>query len=110
MANDYRTSYHFKNRIEIMEETEGGLLPNETGEELFTKAWADIRTMKGSEYTFASYTGNVDQSRFIIRYMEGIKYHMFIRYKGLKYKIKSIVNDNENNRTLTIIGEAVRDK
>src|SRR5699024_11283177 len=83
---DYRTSYHFKNRIEIVEETSGGILPDDKEEKVFTKAWADIRTMKGTEYNTASYTGNVDTSRFIIRYKKGIRHDMKIIYKGLTYE------------------------
>ena len=110
MNNNYRTSYHFKNRIEIMEmKPNPGPLPGEK-EVLFTKAWADIRTMKGREYNVAKIAGNEGKSRFIIRYMEGIKAHMRIKYKGLLYKIESITNDDENNHTITIIGSAILDK
>lgn len=105
---DYRTSYHFKNRIEIVEETSGGILPDDKEEKVFTKAWADIRTMKGTEYNMASHTGNVDTSRFIIRYKKGIRHDMKIIYKGLKYEIESITNDNEDNYTLTIIAKVAR--
>jgi|SRR5690625_838000 len=103
----YRTSYHFKNRIEIIE-----LKPNPgpepgSNEVLFSKAWADIRTMKGREFNIAKLAGNEGKSRFIIRYMQGIKAHMKIKYKGLIYDIESITNDNEENRTITIIGNAI---
>ena len=98
---------HFTKRIEIME-----LQPNpgpEPGEQetLFTKAWADIKTMKGSEYDSATIAGNVGKSRFIIRYMKGIKPTMKIKYKGLTYGIESITNDDENNRTITIIANTL---
>lgn len=101
---------HFKNRIEIVE-----LRPNpgpDPGEQetLFSKAWADIKTMKGSEYNSATMAGNVGKSRFIIRYMKGIKPTMKIKYKGLTYEIESITNDDENNRTITIIGNAIMNR
>src|SRR5699024_172266 len=102
---DYRTSYHFKNRIEIVEETSGSILPDDKEEKVFTKAWAYILTMKGTEYNTASYTGNVDTSGFIIRYKKGIRHDIKIIYKGLKYEIESITNDNEDNYTLTIIAK-----
>lgn len=112
MNNNYRTSYHFKNRIEIIEErpVKDSPYPDETEEVLFSKAWADIRTMKGREYNVAKIAGNEGKSRFIIRYMKGIKAHMRIKYNGLIYKIESITNDDEQNHTITIIGYADLDK
>lgn len=110
MRVNYRTSYHFKNRIEIIEmKPNPAPMPGET-EVLFSKAWADIRTMKGREYHMAKVAGNEGKSRFIIRYMKGIKAHMKIKHKGLLYKIESITNDDENNHTITIIGSAILDK
>lgn len=102
----YRTSYNFKHRIELVE-----LRPNtgpEPGEQevTFSKAWADIRTMKGNEYNTAVMAGNEGKSRFIIRYMKGLKASMKIKYKGLTYDIESITNDNENNMTITMIANA----
>ncbi|TYR78450.1 head-tail adaptor protein [Priestia megaterium] len=98
---------NFKHRIEIMElKSNTGPEPGES-ETLFSKAWADIKTMKGSEYDSAVIAGNVGKSRFIIRYMKGIKSNMKIKYEGLTYDIESITNDDENNRTITIIGNAL---
>lgn len=98
----------FKNRIEIVElKANEGPWPGDETEQLFTKAWADIKTMKGSEYNFASLSGNVGKSRFIIRYIKGIKPNMKIKYKGVTYDIESITNDDEQNRTITIIGNAI---
>lgn len=112
MNNNYRTSYHFKNRIEIIEirPVRDSIYPDEVEEVLFSKAWADIRTMKGREFNIAKLAGNEGKSRFIIRYMKGIKPNMRIKHKGLSYKIESITNDDENNHTITIIGNAILDK
>jgi len=112
MKRNYRTSYHFKNRIEIVEikPDYNSPYPDATKEVLFSKAWADIRTMKGREYNIAKLAGNEGKSRFIIRYMKGVKAHMKIKYKGLIYDIESITNDDEQNRTITIIGYADLDK
>lgn len=104
--NGYRKSHHFKNRIEIVEEKPDPSPEPGTIEVLFSKAWADIRTMKGREYNEAKLAGNEGKSRFIIRYMQGIEPHMKVKYKGLYYEIESITNDDEQNYTLTIIGNA----
>lgn len=102
-----RTSPNFKHRIEIVE-----LKPNEgpepgESEGLFSKVWADIRTMKGYEYDSATMAGNVGKSRFIIRYMKGIKPTMKVKHKELTYEIESMTNDDEDNRTITIIAKAI---
>lgn len=98
---------HFKHRIEIIEKKENeGPIPGEE-EVLFSKAWAAIKTNKGREHNVASIAGNVGQSRFIIRYMPGVKASMIIKYKGLEYEIKSLENDDEDNRTITMICEAI---
>lgn len=103
----YRSSHHFKNRIEIIERRPNdGPEPGEQ-ETLFTKAWADIKTMRGSEYDSATIAGNIGISRFIIRYMKGIKPTMKIKYKDYLYSIESITNDDEQNQTITIIGKAI---
>lgn len=99
---------NFRNRISIVElKPSPGPEPGGEEEVIFTKAWADIKTMKGSEYNIASLSGNVGKSRFIIRYMEGIKPYMKINFKGKQYNIISITNDDELNQTITIIGEAI---
>ena len=100
-------AYNLKHRIELLE-----LQPNdgpEAGEQesVFSKAWADIKTMKGYEYDSASLAGNIGKSRFIIRYMKGIKASMKIRFKGHLYEIESITNDDEQNYTITIIANAI---
>jgi hypothetical protein len=42
--------------------------------------------------------------------MKGIKANRKIKYKGLIYEIESITNNDENNHTITIIGNAMLDK
>ena len=98
----------FKNRIEIIDIVPASG-PEVGGEQEVTIAqpWADIKTMKGSEYDSAMMAGNVGKSRFIIRYRKGIEYHHKIKFKGLTYEIESITNDDEKNYTITLIGEAI---
>ncbi|ASV67221.1 phage head closure protein [Cytobacillus kochii] len=98
---------NFKNRISIVElEPNPGPEPGESEQE-FTKAWADIKTMKGTEYNQSVIAGNIGISRFIIRFIPNIKPNMKVRYKGNLYDIESITNDDEGNRTITIIGKAI---
>lgn len=99
-------AYNFSKRIEFIT-LEGGYMPGDETEVSQGKAWADIKTLKGSEV--AAYSGTVleGSSRFIIRYREGIKNTWKLKYKGEQYKIESIVNDDEQNRTITIIANAI---
>lgn len=100
-------AYHFNNRIEFVA-MEGGRMPGEGEEVVKAKAWADIRTMKGSELVlYENSSVLVGKSRFIIRYRKDIESTWDIRYKGKKYEIESIVNDDERNQTITIIANAV---
>ncbi|PTL37649.1 phage head closure protein [Alkalicoccus saliphilus] len=100
-------AFNFKHRISFMEEIPNpGPDPGTSLQEV-KKAWADIKTMKGSEFNTATMAGNLGVSRFIIKYTPGITSRMHIRFKGKDYSIRSIMNDDEQNRTITIIGEAI---
>jgi SPP1 family predicted phage head-tail adaptor len=65
--------------------------------------WAMIKTLKGREYFQSATTQNENSSRFIIRYTTGLHPDMQILYKGRTFEIESIINDDEMNKTLTII-------
>ncbi|WP_413475801.1 hypothetical protein [Staphylococcus equorum] len=43
-------AYHFNTRIKIYKEVSSGPLPGADGEEVIARPWADIKTLKGSEY------------------------------------------------------------
>lgn len=97
----------FDKRIAIIQETSNsGPMPGTTTK-VIANLWADIKTMKGSEYNNFAIGGNIGVSRFIVRYTTIIKPLMKINYKGNLYSIESITNDDENNRTITIIGKAI---
>jgi len=71
-------------------------------------AWAMIKTLKGTEYFSASSTQNENQMRFIIHFTEGLNEDMIILHDNREFDIESILNDDEENRTLTIIGNEKR--
>lgn len=97
----------FTKRIKLVTmEPSSGPEPGGETEVLFSKAWADIKTMKGSEIQTLGLTGHESTSRFVIRYMKGVKPYMQIRYKGELYDIQSMINDDEQNRTITMIASA----
>lgn len=101
-------NYNFKSLISITQERNApGPYPDVIEEVEITKAWADIKTMKGKDYAENIIANTVETSRFIIRYIPDVDVSMKVNFKGQKYNITSIVNDNEQNKTLTIYCEAL---
>lgn len=96
---------NFKNRIEIL-----GRVPyeNALGETAYrwepvAKVWADIKTLKGEDHAIAIAQEHRITYRFIIRYMANVDAFQKLRFKGKEYEIKSVLNDDERNKTLTIV-------
>ncbi len=74
--------------------------------EEFTQAWAMIKTLKGSEYVAAASPQSSITYRFIIRYMAGLAVDMAIKYGDRLFDIiEPPINDDELNKTLTIIAK-----
>ena len=76
-------------------------------------AWAMIKTIKGGETNSAASTQNEVVSRFVIHYTEGLHPDMRVSYKKHStskertFSIESIINDDEADKTLTIMVEEV---
>jgi SPP1 family predicted phage head-tail adaptor len=74
-----------------------------------TTAWAMIKTLKGREYLQAAAANSESMSRFVIPYQTGINGSMRIVYEGRIFDIvEPPINDDELNKTLTIIAREVR--
>ncbi|WP_058625855.1 phage head closure protein [Staphylococcus xylosus] len=101
-------AYHFNNRIKIYKEESSGPYPDDFEEVEIAKPWADIKTMKGSEYLLANVTASEEPIRFIIRYREGIDTTQRIKWKNKEYNIQSVANDNGANQTLTIFAKGFK--
>lgn len=70
------------------------------------KAWAMIKTVKGSEYAAAGAERAEVIYRFIIPYTSGITAKMQILYQGRTFDIiEPPINDDELNKTLTILAK-----
>jgi SPP1 family predicted phage head-tail adaptor len=67
--------------------------------------WSMIKTVQGREYIAAASTQTEKTTRFIVRYTTGIDESMRIVHKDKVYEIESVINDDEMNKTLTIIGK-----
>lgn len=75
------------------------------------KAWAIVKTIKGSEYVSAATTKeNIERTyRFIIRYSLGIENSVQtrIKFNNRIFDIESILHDDELKKTITIIAVEV---
>lgn len=99
----------FKHRITIQSyvETTDALGQIEQSWQDHKKVWSMIKTVQGREYFEAAATQNEDTARFVTRYTTGIEPSMRILYKGRTYDIQSVINDDEANKTLTIVAKGV---
>ena len=100
----------FNKRIILQSETEGGI--DEFGYPLEPivkelKLWAMVKPVKYTEYFESKTTQSENITRFVIRYRDGVDSTMTIFYKDQIYEIESIINDNEENKTLTLMGKLV---
>lgn len=73
--------------------------------QIITKAWAAIRTFQGNEIQAGGTTLPVENIRYIIRYQPGIEPNMTIEYEGDDYEIINVMNDNEDDKTITIVAK-----
>ncbi|MED3090129.1 head-tail adaptor protein [Bacillus toyonensis] len=80
--------------------------PIETDWPEVKKAWAMIKTVKGSEYIEASASQATRIYRFVIPYTSGITEEMRIKMKNRIFDIiEPPMNDDEMYQTLTIIAK-----
>lgn len=98
----------FRNRISIFHTTiEEDALGNQIEvEQELMKAWAMIKTLKGSEYLNAGAVRGELIYRFIIHYAPGITKSMKVSYDGRTFDIiEPPINDDEMDKTLTILAK-----
>lgn len=110
--NPNNHSGQFRHRISFQRLVENGSVdedgfPTEGWEEV-KAAWAMIKTVKGSEYFSAAAVQAERVYRFVIHYTEGITNDMKIKYDGRLFDIiEPPINDDEKNKTLTILAKEV---
>ncbi|WP_101844217.1 phage head closure protein [Halobacillus sp. Marseille-P3879] len=70
---------------------------------------AKVKPVSAQEYHKAKADQTENITRFIIRYRKGLHVDdsMKVIYKDRVYEIESVINDNEANITLTIMGREV---
>ncbi len=69
--------------------------------------WAMVKTMKGTEEFEAAATYSTLNIKFVIRYTSGLDSDMKVKFKNRTYDIVSLTNDDELNKTITIIAKEV---
>lgn len=107
--NPNNNSGSFRHRILLQTFTE---TENDMGDTIedwkdFKTVWAMIKTLKGREYVSAAAVSNENTVRFVIRYTTGINPDMRIIHRDRIFEIESVINDDELDKTLTIIGKEV---
>ena len=98
-AGDFDKVIEFQIESEIQDESGYPVMKWVT----FKKAGAMIKTMQGREYIQAATTKNEGTSRFVIRYTKGLHEDMRVLFRERIFDILSIINDGEENKTLTIV-------
>lgn len=80
--------------------------------ELYASPFAMVRTIKSSEAIKAGNLSALKETRFVVRYSKKIaqlvvenETHFKLIFKSEEYEVKSIVNDDEQNKTFTIVAE-----
>jgi len=91
---------------QVEEQDENGF-PIQNGWTNVKTVWAMVKTLQGRDFYQAATTNHENTSRFVIRYTKGISPDMRIKFKSRLFTIVSIINDDELNRTLTIVVEEV---
>lgn len=104
----------FRHRIELLERkiTKDNLMQEVKTYESWSKLWADVKTTKGSDYVNAAQEQQKIITRFIVRYSKTLD--QFIReqktsfqviFKDVTYEVTDVINDDEMNKTFTILAE-----
>ncbi|MGG1136432.1 MULTISPECIES: phage head closure protein [Bacillus cereus group] len=102
-TGDFRSRIIIEQPIVIKDELNQVI---ETSWQELKKAWAMVKTVKGSEYIEASASQATRVYRFVIPYTSGITEEMRINMKGRIFDIiEPPMNDDEMNQTLTIIAK-----
>ena len=74
----------------------------------YRTVWAMIKTLQGREFIQAMAVQGERTVRFVIRYTTGITNDMKILYDGREFDIIAPpINDDEMNKTLTIMAREV---
>lgn len=101
--------HNFKHRIHFYEYEEG---VNDNGYPvegwvLKLSLWSEIKTVKGTEFFSASSEQHKNSYRFIIRYNKDVHVRQEIEFENKRYEIESILNDDEQKKTLTIMANII---
>lgn len=106
------TAGDFNKRIQLQAIGEGGFdadgYPIEA-QPVFQALWAMVKPVSAQEYTKEKANQTENITRFVIRYRRNLLVDdsMVIVYKGRTFEIESVINDDEQDLTLTIIGREV---
>lgn len=101
----------FNKRIKIVGEVEGQRDEDGypiSGESEIATVWASVTPVSSKDYFSAKATQSESIMKFTFRYRKGIDSDMKIFYRDSEYHIESVINDEEADRTLTVMGKEVK--
>jgi SPP1 family predicted phage head-tail adaptor len=84
-----------------------------TGNVVYTKAWAELKTLKGKSLYDAAQSNTIHNRQFLIRYQSSLDdnkrpKNLQVHWNGMNHDIVSIENDDGLKRTMTVVVRAVR--
>ena len=100
----------FRNRItfENYTQTENAMGDTMSAWVVHSTRWAMIKTVQGKEFVQAASVQGERTVRFVVRYTKGLTNDMRIIYDGRTFEIIAPpINDDELNKTLTIMAREV---
>lgn len=83
-------------------------IQNEIGEDvqvptLHSKLWADVKPLRGKEFTEAQKTASELQYRITTRYREGIDPSMEVRWNGRKLNITAVIDVSGREESMELM-------
>jgi len=75
----------------------------------YRKLWSKVSPVSAKEYSQAKADQTENITKFVVRYNKSLNItdDMTILYRDKKFSIESVINDEEKNITLTIIGRSI---
>lgn len=103
-AAELNKKIKFQSKSGATVDSEGYNVPGEIVE---IPVWAKVKTLQSKEYFNAKATQSENTTVFVIRYRKDIDEDMKILLNDRVFEIVSLINDDEKNITITIIGREV---
>lgn len=89
----------------VQEQDENGIY--QMLEATYASVWSAVSQKSANEAFKANADYQTDEKRFLIRFLDGIDYKMFIKYENVLYNIIFMNDYNEEHKYIEIVGKKV---